>query len=93
MNTVKDTSLDALYDLIKTNQIQPQQLQILNVMQPNTLYTRRELARLSGLETSTASARINAMLDVHIQTCGTKKDPLTDKTVEALMLIEKKVAA
>jgi hypothetical protein len=93
MNTVKDTSLDAYYDLKQLGQIQPQQFQIINVMRPGKTYTRRMLARLSKLETSTASARINSMLDTHIAVVGTMKDPLTGKTVEALALIDKKAAA
>jgi hypothetical protein len=48
------------------------------------------LAVLSGIETSTVSARVNAMLDTVVEVIGKKKDSLTGKNVEALTL---KVAA
>ena len=90
---ITDTSLDAFYAIKKDGNLQMQQRKILNVMQPNTTYTRRELAYLAGIETSTASARINPMLDLQIVIVGKKKDPVTGKTVEALMLNLEKAAA
>ena len=90
---ITDTSLDAFYAIKKDGNLQMQQRKILNVMQPNTTYTRRELAYLAGIETSTASARINSMLDLQIVIVGKKKDPVTGKTVEALMLNLEKAAA
>lgn len=83
---VKDSSLDAYFDLIMSKNLQQQQLTIALVMEPEKTYTRRELSRLSGLETSTVSARVNSMIDTVIQIVGTKKDTTTGKTVEALML-------
>ena len=90
---ITDTSLDAFYAIKKDGNLQMQQRKILNVMQPNTTYTRRELAHLAGIETSTASARINSLLETYIEVVGTKLDPVTGKTVQALRLIEQKVAA
>lgn len=90
---MKDTSLDAFFDLKKTRALQNQERLILSKMQPNTVYTRRELAHLAGIETSTASARINSMLDLQIIIVGKKKDPVTGKTAEALMLNLEKAAA
>jgi predicted HTH transcriptional regulator len=89
-NKVKETSLDAFYDHKKSKKLQAQQLKIVSVMQPEKVYTRRELAQLSGIETSTVSARVNSMIDTVIEIVGTKKDTTTGKTVEALQL---KVAA
>lgn len=87
---IKSSSLDAFYDHKKSQKLQAQQLKIVSVMQPEKVYTRRELAQLSGIETSTVSARVNSMIDTVIQIVGTKKDTTTGKTVEALKL---KVAA
>jgi|GEM_PF-2616572 len=87
---MKDTSLDAFYEHKKSQKLQAQQLKIVSVMQPAKVYTRRELAQLSGIETSTVSARVNSMIDTVIEIVGTKKDTTTGKTVEALQL---KVAA
>lgn len=91
MNTnMKDSSLDAFFEIKKTPTLQDQQLKILSVMQPGQIYTRRQLAYLSGIETSTVSARVNSLLDTVIEITGKVKDPITNKTVEALQL---KVAA
>lgn len=83
---VKDSSLDAFFDLQKSSVLQNQQRKILSVMQPGAIYTRRQLAKLTGIETSTVSARVNSMLDVAIEIVGKTKDNLTNKTVEALKL-------
>jgi hypothetical protein len=85
-----ESSLDAFHDLKQSSTLQDQQRKIINVMKPAVTYTRRSLAALAMLETSTASARINAMLDTHIVVVGKVRDPLTKKTVEGLQL---KVAA
>lgn len=86
LTNVKDTSLDAYADLKQSSTLQDQQRKIINVMQPDHTYTRRSLAALVQLETSTASARINSLLGTHIEVVGKTKDPLTRKTVEALQL-------
>lgn len=83
---VKESSLDAYFDVKKTSTLQDQQRKIISVMQPETIYTRRQLAMLSGIETSTVSARVNAMIDVVIEVVGKTKDPITHKNVEALKL-------
>ena len=83
---VTESSLDAYFDLKKTTKLQEQQRKIISVMQPNVCYTRRDLATLAGLETSTVSARINGMIDTHIEIIGTVKDMRTGKTVQALIL-------
>lgn len=82
---VTETSLDAFFALKSTPQIQAQQLKILNVMQAGVIYTRRELAHLTGIETSTVSARINAMLGLSVDVVGTRKCPITGVTVQALV--------
>lgn len=87
---VTNSSLDSFFDLKKSSTLQDQQRKIINVMIPGKVYTRRELAVLSGIETSTVSARVNAMLDTVVEVIGKKKDALTGKNVEALVL---KVAA
>lgn len=86
MTNVASTSLDAYFDLKKSTKLQEQQRKIISVMQPNVCYTRRDLAWLTGLETSTVSARINGMIDTHVEIIGTVKDMQTGKTVQALVL-------
>jgi predicted transcriptional regulator len=86
MTNVTATSLDSFFDLKKSTKLQEQQRKIISVMQPNVCYTRRDLAYLSGLETSTVSARINSLIDTHVEVIGTIKDKCTGKTVQALVL-------
>lgn len=83
---VRESSLDAYFDVKQTSTLQDQQRKIISVMQPETIYTRRQLAMLSGIETSTVSARVNSMIDVVIEVVGKTKDPITHKNVEALKL-------
>jgi hypothetical protein len=85
-NHMAETSLDAFADIKQSGELQDQQRKIISVMQPEHVYTRRALAALAKLETSTASARINSLLGTHIKVVGKTKDPLTQKTVEALQL-------
>lgn len=83
---VQSTSLAAYSELKSSPKLQAQQMKILAQMQHGRIYTRRELAALAHMETSTASARINSLLDDYIEVNGTKHDPLTHKTVQALRL-------
>ena len=80
---VKDTSIDAFYDLKKSG-MQEQQAKILSVMREGEFYTRRELSKLSGIETSSVSGRINAMLDIFFSVVGIKKCSISGKNVEAI---------
>ncbi|PPC95217.1 MAG: hypothetical protein CTY33_00225 [Methylotenera sp.] len=86
LTNVTETSLEAFAELKHSSTLQDQQRKIIAVMKPEQTYTRRALAALAKLETSTASARINSLLDTHIVVVGKTKDPLTRKTVEALQL-------
>ncbi len=90
---IKDTSLDAFHDILHSRTLQNQERLILSKMKSYTAYTRRELAHMAGIETSTASARINSMLDLQIVIVGKKKDAFTGRNVEALMLNLEKAAA
>lgn len=83
---VRESSLDAYFDVKKTSTLQDQQRKIISVMQPETIYTRRQLAMLSGIETSTVSARVNSMIDVVIEVVGKGKCPLSKKSVELLKI-------
>lgn len=89
---MKDTSLDAFFDLKKSRALQNQERLILSKMQPNTVYTRREMADITKLDYSAVSARVNALLDVYIVIVGRKQNR-TKRTAEALMLKLEKAAA
>jgi predicted HTH transcriptional regulator len=81
---VKDTSLDA-FDSIKHSGMQEQQAKILAVMEEGQAYTRRELSKLSGIETSSVSSRVNAMLEIFVAVVGIKKCSISGRNVEALV--------
>ena len=87
---VKDTSIDAYDDLRHTIKLGKMQQEVLSVMKPKTLYTRRELSRITKLETSTIAGRVNELIEAgFIDVVDKVKCPITNKTVEALILTEK----
>lgn len=79
---VTSTSRDAYHALEHTS---AQCNRILNAMRAGVLYTRRQVASLCGLETSTSAARFNALIAAgQVQVVGRIKDPQTGKSVEAV---------
>ena len=84
---IKQSSLDAYIELKGKGKMQAQQKTILQKMIPNLDYTRRELAALTGIETSTISARVNAMLNTFISVTGKRKCRISGKTVESIAVI------
>ena len=58
---------------------------ILSRMKPGQLYSRRQLAQMTRLETSTVAGRCNELIKIGaIDVCGTICCPLTKRHVEAL---------
>jgi len=82
---MKETSFDAFYHLKATRSLQAMEQKILDNMWHGERYTRRELAQLTGLETSNVSGRINSMLDVVVRVDGIKKCSISGRHVEALV--------
>lgn len=79
---VTQTSVDAYHALTSTSR---QCSAILSAMRAGVLYSRRQVASLCGLETSTSAARFNALIaEGKVQVCGRIKDPTTGKSVEAV---------
>lgn len=90
MTNVKETSIDAYDDLRHTIKLGNMQQQVLKVMKPKTIYTRRELSSITNLETSTIAGRVNELIEAgYINVVDKIKCPITNKTVEALSLAEK----
>lgn len=84
---VKETSIMAFKDLKKKKALGKMQLLIYNSMSNNKLYTRKQLARLLNLDTSTMSARINELVNSnYILIVGKKICPVSNREVEALAL-------
>lgn len=86
---VTSTSRDAYHALAHTS---AQCNRILSAMRAGVLYTRRQVASLCGLETSTSAARFNALVKAgHVQVVGTIKDPATGKNVQAVAKVATKM--
>ena len=82
MKAVAQTSREAYHSLTGTSR---QCAVILNAMRAGVLYTRRQVANLCGLETSTSAARFNALIAAgQVNVVGRIKDPITNKSVEAV---------
>ena len=87
---VKDTSIDAYDDLRHTIKLGKMQQEVLDAMKPKIIYTRRELSRLTNLETSSIAGRVNELIEAgFIDVIDKVKCPITNKTVEALIKTEK----
>lgn len=82
MKAVTQSSRDAYHSLEHTSR---QCTTILNAMRAGVLYSRRQVASLCGLETSTSAARFNALIaEGKVQVCGRIKDQQTGKSVQAV---------
>lgn len=86
---VKETSLNAYDDLKGDDQLGKMQKRIIDVMKPNISYTRKELSRLSNMETSSVSGRVNELIGFgYIEVIGKQRCSITNKTVESLRKVQ-----
>ena len=84
MTNVTDTSRIA-YHRHKGKSFLGQHAAILGVMRTGKLYSRRQLATLAKLETSTLSARMNELVAAGVCTvAGTLRCPVTGVNVQAV---------
>lgn len=85
MSRVTSTSREAYHTLTSTS---AQCNRILNAMRAGVLYTRRQVASMCGLETSTSAARFNALVKAgQVQVVGRIKCEISGKSVEAVAKI------
>lgn len=85
---VTDTSIDAFHAL-SVEFFSGKHADILSHMDAGRKYTRRELAWLTGMETSSASGRVNELLHSEPQVIvidGRIKCPHSGRVVEAVRL-------
>lgn len=83
---VTSTSLRS-YESLKASGFCGQHATIVSHMQKGRLYSRRQLAKLTGLETSSVAGRVNELIEQgQVVVCGTIKCPHTQRTVEAVKL-------
>jgi hypothetical protein len=61
-------------------------------MERGQIYSRRQLAGMTGIETSAVAARCNELIaGGSLVVCGSIKCPITGRTVEAVKLAEKQL--
>lgn len=80
------------YDQLKAHGMGESHAKILAIMVPGRTYTRKEIARLIDMDTSSVSGRVFELIELNeIEVCGSKKCPHSNKTVEAIRLKPKLV--
>ena len=79
------TSLTA-YDDLKGSKIQAKSYKsILNCMKHNAVYTRKQLAHMTGLDMCSVAGRVNELIyQREIKVVGHIKCPISNRLVEAL---------
>jgi len=81
---VSQSSLHA-HDSMAVTGFAELQSRILACMAPGKLYSRRELAKLAGLETSTTAGRCHELLAIGaIEACGVIRCRVTNRHVHGL---------
>ena len=75
----------ACYDRMNGAGFNALQSKILACMQIGAVYTRRQLAKATALETSTVAGRVNELIARGmLEVVGTIKCPITQRSVEAV---------
>jgi hypothetical protein len=88
---VAHTSIQS-YDALKRGVMSNQHETIVHALVPGLIYTRRQIAGMTGLETSAVAGRVNELIaDGVMVGDGVIKCPITGRTVEAVKLSGKSV--
>jgi predicted peroxiredoxin len=83
---VAATSL-AAHDAIIGIISQEKEREIVEVMKCGRVFTRREVSKITGMETSSVSARVNHLIFIGvIEVSGQIRCPISKKMVEAIKL-------
>jgi hypothetical protein len=89
--SVTSTSIKS-YDALKASGFKGQHAAIVSHMERSQIYSRRQLAGLTGLETSAVAGRCNELIaDGQLVVCGVIKCPITGRTVEAVKLADRQM--
>lgn len=79
----------AQYHELKSVGFKNQHAELLSHMEPGVIYSRRQVGRMAGIETSTTAARFNKLIELgDVVVCGCIKCPITGVTVEAVKLAD-----
>jgi DNA-binding Lrp family transcriptional regulator len=86
LTNVTSSSL-AAFDSIQAHIMGDSQRKIVEAMRPDTFYTRKQLARMLGMDTSSVSGRVNELIkDEVIEVVGQIRCPISKRMVEAIKL-------
>jgi predicted transcriptional regulator len=89
MKTAVTASSLSAYDAIVGVITQEKERAIAEVMKSGRRFTRREISKITGMETSSVSARVNHMIFIGvIEVSGQMRCPITKKMVEAIKLAQ-----
>lgn len=81
---VASSSLE-IYDAMKGAGFAALQALILSRMKYGKLYTRRQISKMTKLETSCVAGRVKELIDMDmVVVCGKTKCPITGNKVEAI---------
>lgn len=87
MKTNVTTSSIRSYDALRASGFKGQHAAIVSHMEQGVIYSRRQLAKLTGLETSAVAGRCNELIDDgQLVVCGHIRCPLSGRQVEAVKL-------
>lgn len=93
MRTNVTSSTLASYDALKAKGMAESQALILAYMRHDRIYTRKQIARGLGMETSSVSGRVNELIESEqIEVCGHIKCPISNRMVEAIKLASEQKA-
>tara|TARA_R110000868_G_scaffold218623_1_gene469428 strand:- start:53 stop:346 length:294 start_codon:yes stop_codon:yes gene_type:complete len=85
--TVSTTSIEAYIEHKETGKIGKQASTILNKMDPNCDYSRKELARLTGFELASICGRVNELLAIGLlDELASRKCSITGKNIHPIQL-------
>lgn len=88
---VASTSIRS-YDALKVSGFKGQHAAIVSHMERGQIYSRRQLAGVTGLETSAVAGRCNELIaQGQLVVCGVIKCPITGRQVDAVKLADKQL--
>ena len=84
---VAETSKQAYHEIKAEGLLAESEQNVLSVFRPGDRLTNREVSRITGMETSSVSARANKLTDMgYLEIDGRKTDPVTGKSGAARVL-------
>lgn len=92
MRTAVNITSIRSYDALRASGFKGQHAAIVSHMERSRIYSRRELARMTGLETSAVAGRVNELVaSGELVTCGAIKCPITGRQVEGVRLADQQM--